>query len=108
MASPGFRPRATIALPGAQIAAMGAEAAVNAVYANHIAEIEDAAERTEFVERMRAEYRETLGLQRLASDLHIDAVVPPERLRDDLIQRLEAASGWSRQPSGKHHGVWPV
>jgi acetyl-CoA carboxylase carboxyltransferase component len=108
MASPGFRPRATIALPGAQIAAMGAEAAVNAVYANRIADIEDATERAEFVERMRGEYRETLGLQRLASDLHIDAVVPPERLRDDLIQRLEAASGWSRQPSGKHHGVWPV
>src|SRR5690349_6417336 len=34
MAGPGFEPDATIALPTAKIAVMGAEAAVNAVYAN--------------------------------------------------------------------------
>src|SRR4051812_47578926 len=37
MAGPGFDPDATIALPTAKIAVMGAEAAVNAVYANKIA-----------------------------------------------------------------------
>jgi acetyl-CoA carboxylase carboxyltransferase component len=36
MAGPGFDPDATIALPTAKIAVMGAEAAVNAVYANKI------------------------------------------------------------------------
>ena len=42
MAGPGFEPDATLALPIAKIAVMGAEAAVNAVYANKIAAIEDA------------------------------------------------------------------
>src|SRR5213075_2435092 len=37
MAGPGFEPDATLALPTAKIAVMGAEAAVNAVYANTIA-----------------------------------------------------------------------
>ena len=41
MAGPGFAPDATIALPTAKIAVMGAEAAVNAVYANKIAAIAD-------------------------------------------------------------------
>ncbi len=39
MAGPGFEPDATLALPTAKIAVMGAEAAVNAVYANKIAAI---------------------------------------------------------------------
>src|SRR5689334_8523657 len=42
MAGPGFDPDATIALPTAKIAVMGAEAAVNAVYYNKIMAIEDA------------------------------------------------------------------
>ena len=41
MAGPGFDPDATLALPTAKIAVMGAEAAVNAVYSNKIAAIAD-------------------------------------------------------------------
>ena len=37
MAGPGFEPDATLALPTAKIAVMGAEAAVNAVYYNRLA-----------------------------------------------------------------------
>jgi acetyl-CoA carboxylase carboxyltransferase component len=37
MAGPGFDPDATLALPTAKIAVMGAEAAVNAVYYNRLA-----------------------------------------------------------------------
>ena len=54
---PGFEPDATLALPTAKIAVMGAEAAVNAVYANKIAAIEDEAERAEFVAAKRARVR---------------------------------------------------
>ena len=42
MSGPAFEPEATIALPTAKIAVMGPEAAVNAVFANQIAAIEDA------------------------------------------------------------------
>src|SRR5206468_11043430 len=53
MAGPGFEPDATIALPTAQLAVMGAEAAVNAVYYNKIQEIEDPGERERFVAEER-------------------------------------------------------
>ena len=43
MAGPGFGPDACLALPTAKIAVMGPEAAINAVYANKIAEIDDEA-----------------------------------------------------------------
>jgi acetyl-CoA carboxylase carboxyltransferase component len=108
MSSPGFGPRATIALPSARIAAMGADAAVKAVHANHIAAIADKAEREQYVNQRRSEYEETLGLLRLASDLFVDAVVEPDRLRSEIIERLEACSAWERDSIRRHHGVWPV
>jgi acetyl-CoA carboxylase carboxyltransferase component len=45
MSGPAFDPIATLALPTAKIAVMGPEPAVNAVYANKIAAIEDSDER---------------------------------------------------------------
>src|SRR5918999_91317 len=45
MAGPAFDPDACIALPGAKIAVMGPEAAVNAVFYNQLQAIEDEAER---------------------------------------------------------------
>ena len=41
MAGPGFEPDATLALPTAKIAVMGADAAVNAVYFNKLAAMAD-------------------------------------------------------------------
>ena len=108
MAGPGFCPDATIALPTAKIAVMGAEAAVNAVYANKIAAIVDEAEREEFVADRRAEYEEDIDLLRLASELVIDAVVEPEDLRADLTSRLDAAISKDRAFSRRRHGVPPV
>ncbi len=108
MAGPGFMPEATIALPTAKIAVMGAEAAVNAVYANKIAAIEDEAEREAFIAAKRAEYETDIDIVRLASELVIDAIVEPDRLRDELIQRYRAAQGKDRHFSRRRHGVTPV
>src|SRR5205823_10657841 len=69
MAGPGFEPDATIALPTAKIAVMGAEAAVNAVYANKIAAIADESERAAFVAAKREEYERDIDITRLASEL---------------------------------------
>jgi len=107
MSSPGFEPRATIALTSADIGAMGPDAAVNAVYANKIAEIEDEQERASFVAEQKRLYSADVSLQRMASDLVVDAVIPPERLRAELVGRLRAAAGWERAAPGKHHLVWP-
>ena len=45
MAGPAFEPDCCLAFPQAQIAVMGPEAAINAVFFNQIQEIEDPAER---------------------------------------------------------------
>ncbi|MDT4992182.1 MAG: hypothetical protein QOH97_2074 [Actinoplanes sp.] len=108
MAGPGFDPEATIALPTAKIAVMGAEAAVNAVYANKIAAIEDPARRATFVAERRAEYERDIDIMRLASELVVDTVIEPVDLRDELIRRYAAARTKDRSFSRRRHGVTPV
>ena len=78
MCGPAFDPDATLALPSARIAVMGAEAAVNAVFANAIAALPEE-ERAAFVDAKRAEYDEDVDLIRLASELVVDAIVEPAR-----------------------------
>lgn len=108
MAGPGFAPDATIALPTAKIAVMGAEAAVNAVYANKIAAIADEAERQAFVETRRAEYETDIDILHLASEVVVDTIVEPEELRRELTLRLAAAANKDRSFSRRRHGVTPV
>ncbi|MCU7729780.1 acyl-CoA carboxylase subunit beta [Actinoplanes sp. KI2] len=108
MAGPGFDPDATIALPTAKIAVMGAEAAVNAVYANKIAALGSEEERAAFVAERRAEYERDIDIMRLASELVVDAVVEPGDLRTEIIRRLDAARGKDRGFSRRRHGVTPV
>jgi acetyl-CoA carboxylase carboxyltransferase component len=108
MCGPGFGPDACLALPTAKIAVMGPEAAVNAVYFNKIAAIEDEEERAAYVEGLREEYEADIDILRLASDLVIDAVVEPESLRDELVARLAAAATRDRSFSDRRHGIPPV
>jgi acetyl-CoA carboxylase carboxyltransferase component len=108
MAGPGFEPDATLALPTAKIAVMGAEAAVNAVYYNRLAAVADETERDELTQRLRTEYEADIDVLRLAGELVIDDVVEPEDLRAQLIRRLGAAAGKDRGFSRRRHGVTPV
>jgi acetyl-CoA carboxylase carboxyltransferase component len=108
MAGPGFVPDACIALPTAKIAVMGPQAAVNAVYANKIAEITDPDEQAAFVAEKRAEYEQDVDLLRLASDLVLDAVIEPSELRAELVRRYAVLVGKSRHFATKRHGVPPV
>ncbi|MGX7680892.1 acyl-CoA carboxylase subunit beta [Jatrophihabitans sp. DSM 45814] len=108
MDGPGFMPDACIALPTARVAVMGPEAAVNAVYANKIAEITDPEQQAAFVKAKRAEYEEDVDLLRLASDLVIDVIINPEELRSEITRRFAALVGKSRPLADKRHGVPPV
>ena len=108
MAGPGFGPDATLALPTARIAVMGPEAAVNAVYANKIAEIVDPAEREKFVQDKRREYERDVDLERLASDLVLDAIIEADELRAELVRRLAYAARRDRTFSDRRRGVPPV
>ncbi|MDP3939155.1 MAG: acyl-CoA carboxylase subunit beta, partial [Deltaproteobacteria bacterium] len=63
MSGPGFETDVTLALPNAMIAVMGPEAAVNAVYANKIAELPEK-DRPKYIEEKRAEFREDVDIAR--------------------------------------------
>ena len=107
MAGPAFEPDVCIALPTAQIAVMGPEAAVNAVYSNKIAELAEP-ERSRFVEEKREEYKQDIDIHRLASELVVDAIVEPDSLRRELILRLRQYESKDIGFSERKHAVYPV
>jgi methylmalonyl-CoA decarboxylase subunit alpha len=108
MAGPAFEPDYCVALPTAQIAVMGPEAAVNAVYSNKINEIEDPKERIAFVQQKQQEYKETIDIYKLASELIVDDIVPAAELRGVLIDRLAAYETKELEFGQKKHPVYPV
>jgi acetyl-CoA carboxylase carboxyltransferase component len=107
MCGPAYGTDATLALPTAQIAVMGPEAAINAVYYNKIMELQGE-ERERFIRERREEYQHDIDLYKLASRLIVDAVVPPSRLREELIDRFEVYACKQASNPPKRHGVRPV
>ena len=108
MAGPAFEPDACLALPGARIAVMGPEAAINAVFYNQVQAIEDAEERARFVERLRTDYAEEIDVLHLASELVVDAVIQPEDLRAEVTRRFALVASKSRDWPSKRNPVTPV
>jgi len=108
MAGPAFGSDAVIALSTASIAVMGPQAAINAVFANQLAKIEDDAERAAKTEELRAEYAEDIDILRLGSELIVDAVIEPDALRDELVRRFDHARGKPRRWPAKNCAVTPV
>lgn len=108
MAGPAFEPDVCLALPTAQIAVMGPEAAVNAVYARKINEIEDPKERYQFIKQKQDEYKDQINIYKLASELIIDDIVEPNELRDALIDRLSMYESKDIPFSERKHPVYPV
>jgi len=107
MAGPAFDSDCVIALPSAQIAVMGPEPAVNAVFYNKLAELpEDQREARR--KELEDEYREDVDLYKLASNLVVDDVVEPDDLRETLIKRFRAYSTRVSPRVDRKHGVFPV
>jgi acetyl-CoA carboxylase carboxyltransferase component len=107
MSGPAFESDSVIALPSAQIAVMGPEPAVNAVFFNKLADLPEE-ERAARRKQLEDEYREDVDLYKLAANLIVDDVVEPSELRANLIARFRAyASRKSARPDRKH-GVPPV
>ncbi|MFC0561760.1 acyl-CoA carboxylase subunit beta [Halalkalibacter alkalisediminis] len=107
MAGPAFEPDCCLALPQAQIAVMGPEAAVNAVYANKIAELPEE-ERMTFIQSKREEYKENIDVYRLASEMVIDGIVEGNALRVELVKRFKAYGSKEIQFTERKHPVYPV
>lgn len=108
MAGPAFEPDCCIALPTAQIAVMGPEAAVNAVYSNKINQIEDPKEKIAFVQEKHQEYKESIDIYKLASELIVDDIVAANDLRNALIDRFKLYETKELEFSVRKHPVYPV
>ncbi len=107
MCGPGFDPDCTLALASGQIAVMGADPAVNAVYFNKIQELQGE-ERKKFIEEKKAEYERDINLKKLASELVIDDVVDSKELRSVLTKRFDFYSSKNLKYYPRKHGVIPV
>jgi acetyl-CoA carboxylase carboxyltransferase component len=107
MAGPAFGTDAVIALPTAQIAVMGPEAAINAVYANQIAALPED-QREPFRKTMEAKYAEDIDIFHLASELIVDTITPFEALRDELIARYSVYQTKEARFSECRNPIYPV
>jgi acetyl-CoA carboxylase carboxyltransferase component len=108
MAGPAFEPDACLAFPQAQIAVMGPEAAINAVFFNQIQEIEDPAARERFVNEKREEYAADIDILHLASELVVDVVIEPDQLRAELVRRFALAASRDRRLPERRNPVTPA
>lgn len=107
MAGPAFGTDAVIALPTAQIAVMGPEAAINAVFANQIAEMPEE-QRDPFRKMMEVRYAEDIDIFRLASELIVDTITPFEALRGELIARYGVYQTKSEPFAERRNPIYPV
>ena len=107
MAGPAFESDATLAFPTAQIAVMGPEAAINAVYANKIAALPEE-ERQTFIQEKQKEYKDDIDIYRLASEMVVDDIINPDQLREELSARYSMYATKDVEFTKRKHGVYPV
>ncbi|MFY0545054.1 acyl-CoA carboxylase subunit beta [Brevibacillus sp. H7] len=107
MAGPAFGSDAVLALPNAQIAVMGPQAAVNAVYFNKIAELPEE-ERAAFVEQKRNEYADDINIMRLASELIIDDIIDFDEIREQVSRRFAFYQHKRVSKLEKRNAIHPV
>jgi acetyl-CoA carboxylase carboxyltransferase component len=107
MCGPAFEPDAALSLPQGQIAIMGPEPAVNAVYYNKIMELPES-ERAQYVRAKRDEYARDVDVYKLASEMLVDDVVAGSQLRGELIKRLAYTDTKSHEFPPRRNGVYPV
>ncbi|MHB9286477.1 acyl-CoA carboxylase subunit beta [Halobacteriales archaeon Cl-PHB] len=105
MSGPAYDPESTLGLPSGEIAIMGPEAAINAVYANKLAAIDDPEKRAEREQELREAYREDIDVHRMASEMVIDEIVPPSDLREELEARFAFYADVEKDRPDKKHGT---
>ena len=103
MCGPAFEPDATLALPSAELAVMGPDAAVRAMFSHRIEDIDDPQERREFIEEKKEMYRKDIRKQ--ASSMQVDELLPAGDLRTQLENRINAYGDKRRTERDRHHGT---
>jgi acetyl-CoA carboxylase carboxyltransferase component len=104
MCGPSFEPDATLALPSAELAVMGPDAAVHALFADQMEDM-DPEGRREFEAAMRSEYEEFVDIRKQAAKMQVDELLPAGDLRAQLRERLRALRTKRRTERDRHHGT---
>jgi acetyl-CoA carboxylase carboxyltransferase component len=107
MCGPAFEPDAALSLPQGQVAIMGPEPAINAVYYNKIMELPES-ERAAYVREKREAYVQDVDIYKLASEMLVDGIIAGSELRGELIKRLEYAQSKQLEFPPRRNPVLPV
>ena len=104
MAGPSFDPDATLALPSAEISVMGPDAAVNALFADQLEDMDEESA-ADFKEMMLGEYEKYIDIKAQAGKMQVDELIPAGDLREQLAGRLETLQNKRRTTRDRHHGT---
>lgn len=109
MSSKHLRADLVYAWPSAQIAVMGADGAVNVLYAKDIKAVEDPAEQQKIRAAKKEEYEELFNNPYQAAEKgYIDDVIEPRNTRFRIIRALEQLAGKKQQMPAKKHDNLPL
>lgn len=89
MSGPAFGSDAVLCLDTAEIAVMGPQAAINAVYFHTLNEMTHENEKKKFIDEKIKEYTTDINIKTLASKLIIDDIIPKKNVRNNLIIRFD-------------------
>ena len=109
MSSKHLRADLVYAWPSAQIAVMGADGAVNVLYAKDIKAVEDPEEQKKIRAAKKEEYEELFNNPYQAAEKgYIDDVIEPRNTRFRIIRALEQLAGKKQQTPAKKHDNLPL
>lgn len=106
MSGPAYGSDAVLALPTAQLAVMGPEPAINAVYYNKMQEMDPEARKAFMAEKV-AEYQKEVDLLRLAGELIVDHVIDFTQARPELVKRFAFYAARPKDPQ-RPDGIVPM
>jgi acetyl-CoA carboxylase carboxyltransferase component len=107
MSGPAYGTECVLALPTAQIAVMGPEPAINAVYFNKLATL-SAEEKKAFMAEKIAEYQKDIDIYRLAGELIIDQIIDFAEVRRELVARFGYYGPRAEEPRDDQTGILPM
>jgi acetyl-CoA carboxylase carboxyltransferase component len=109
MSSKHLRADLVYAWPSAQIAVMGADGAVNVLYAKDIKAVEDPAAQEGIRAQKKAEYEELFNNPYQAAQKgYVDDVIEPRNTRWRIIRALEFLAGKRQTVPAKKHDNLPL
>jgi propionyl-CoA carboxylase beta chain len=109
MASKHIRADINLAYPGAEIAVMGSEGAVNIIFRNQLLAIEDEDERNAKREAFIAEYKANFANPYKAASLgYVDEIIQPSHTRQAVVRSLRLLENKRQSNLPRKHGNIPL